>query len=279
MVTLALRADGVLRVSRHEIRRRHRRHLPQRRSRRSRARRAARSIWASRSSSTTSCSVCLIAGVPVPRGAARRAASAACWRASRATNSGCAPSASRRFPTSWPRSRWPVRSPASPDFLVAVEGWLRQSGNAVVARVGRRAADADPGRHGRLSGAVLGAFAFALLQLFFQWSVVFGNFAKHWQLHARSARSSFALRSCRNGLIGFAGAVWRRARGARKAMPEEPLAGTTGAPLLRARGVTRRFGGLAAVSGGVARPRRGRDSCGDRHQRRRQVDADQRACG
>ena len=35
---------------------------------------------------------------------------------------------------------------------------------------------------GRLSGAVLGAFAFALLQLFFQWDVVFGPAAKHWQL-------------------------------------------------------------------------------------------------
>ena len=35
---------------------------------------------------------------------------------------------------------------------------------------------------GRLSGAVLGAFAFALLQLFFQWDAVFGGFAKHWQL-------------------------------------------------------------------------------------------------
>ncbi len=35
---------------------------------------------------------------------------------------------------------------------------------------------------GRLSGAVLGAFVFALLQLFFQWDVVFGAAAKHWQL-------------------------------------------------------------------------------------------------
>ena len=35
---------------------------------------------------------------------------------------------------------------------------------------------------GRLSGAVLGAFAFALLQLFFQWDAVFGPAAKHWQL-------------------------------------------------------------------------------------------------
>ena len=38
------------------------------------------------------------------------------------------------------------------------------------------------GGMGRLSGAVLGAFMFALLQLFFQWDAVFGEFAKHWQL-------------------------------------------------------------------------------------------------
>jgi branched-chain amino acid transport system permease protein len=38
------------------------------------------------------------------------------------------------------------------------------------------------GGMGRLAGAVLGAFTFALLQLFFQWDVVFGDAAKHWQL-------------------------------------------------------------------------------------------------
>ena len=35
------------------------------------------------------------------------------------------------------------------------------------------------GGMGRLTGAVLGAFMFALLQLFFQWDAVFGEFAKH----------------------------------------------------------------------------------------------------
>ena len=38
------------------------------------------------------------------------------------------------------------------------------------------------GGMGRLSGAVLGAFAFAVLQLLFQSDTVFGNFARHWQL-------------------------------------------------------------------------------------------------
>jgi len=38
------------------------------------------------------------------------------------------------------------------------------------------------GGMGRLSGAVLGAFVFALLQLFFQWDAVFGSAAQHWQL-------------------------------------------------------------------------------------------------
>jgi branched-chain amino acid transport system permease protein len=35
---------------------------------------------------------------------------------------------------------------------------------------------------GSLRGAVLGAFAFALLQELFQSQAVFGAFAKHWQL-------------------------------------------------------------------------------------------------
>ena len=35
---------------------------------------------------------------------------------------------------------------------------------------------------GQLRGAVLGAFAFALLQELFKSEVIFGEFAKHWQL-------------------------------------------------------------------------------------------------
>jgi branched-chain amino acid transport system permease protein len=35
---------------------------------------------------------------------------------------------------------------------------------------------------GHLRGAVLGAFVFTLLQELFQWQVIFGDFARHWQL-------------------------------------------------------------------------------------------------
>ncbi len=63
---------------------------------------------------------------------------------------------------------------------------------------------------GRLGGAVLGAFAFALLQLFFQWDAVFGDFAKHWQLLLGSTIiASVALMP--NGLIGLPG-QWRARR-------------------------------------------------------------------
>jgi len=63
------------------------------------------------------------------------------------------------------------------------------------------------GGMGRLSGAVLGAFTFALLQLFFQWDAVFGNFSKHWQLLlGGTIIASVALMP--NGLIGLP-AQWR----------------------------------------------------------------------
>ena len=101
------------------------------------------------------------------------------------------------------------------------------------------------GGMGRLSGAVLGAFTFALLQLFFQWDAVFGDFAKHWQLLlggtiivSRGAHAQRADRSSR-AMAGMARAQATRGGG---------TCVTRGAPLLRARGVTRRFGGLTAVS-------------------------------
>ncbi len=63
---------------------------------------------------------------------------------------------------------------------------------------------------GRLGGAVLGAFAFALLQLFFQWDVVFGDFSRHWQLMlGGTIILSVALMP--NGLIGLP-AQWRARR-------------------------------------------------------------------
>ncbi|MCC7325934.1 MAG: branched-chain amino acid ABC transporter permease [Burkholderiales bacterium] len=72
------------------------------------------------------------------------------------------------------------------------------------------------GGMGRLSGAVLGAFAFALLQLFFQWEVVFGNFAQHWQLLlGGTIIASVAFMP--QGLIGLPAQLraWRSRRAAR----------------------------------------------------------------
>jgi branched-chain amino acid transport system permease protein len=73
------------------------------------------------------------------------------------------------------------------------------------------------GGMGRLSGAVLGAFAFALLQLFFQWDAVFGNFARHWQLML-GGTIILSVGFMPNGLIGLP-AQWRawraRKRGGR----------------------------------------------------------------
>jgi branched-chain amino acid transport system permease protein len=74
------------------------------------------------------------------------------------------------------------------------------------------------GGMGRLSGAVLGAFVFALLQLFFQWDAVFGDFAKHWQL-LMGGTIIACVAFMPNGLIGLAGQVraWRARRGAKPA--------------------------------------------------------------
>jgi branched-chain amino acid transport system permease protein len=69
------------------------------------------------------------------------------------------------------------------------------------------------GGMGRLSGAVLGAFAFALLQLFFQWDVVFGDFAKHWQLLLGGTIIA-CVAFIPNGLIGIPG-QWRAWRARR----------------------------------------------------------------
>ena len=69
------------------------------------------------------------------------------------------------------------------------------------------------GGMGRLSGAVLGAFAFALLQLFFQWDFVFGEFAKHWQL-LLGGTIILCVAFMPNGLIGIPG-QWRAWRARR----------------------------------------------------------------
>ncbi|RPH60818.1 MAG: branched-chain amino acid ABC transporter permease, partial [Burkholderiales bacterium] len=62
---------------------------------------------------------------------------------------------------------------------------------------------------GSLRGAVIGAFAFALLQELFQSEAVFGDFAQHWQLTL-----GFAIIACvalmPNGIIGFGRQLGRR---------------------------------------------------------------------
>ncbi len=62
---------------------------------------------------------------------------------------------------------------------------------------------------GSLRGAVIGAFAFALLQELFQSEAVFGDFAQHWQLTL-----GFAIIACvalmPNGIIGIGRQLGRR---------------------------------------------------------------------
>jgi len=61
---------------------------------------------------------------------------------------------------------------------------------------------------GHLRGALVGAFAFALLQEFFKSEAVFGHFAKHWHLGLGLAIiASVALLP--NGLVGLP-ALWRQ---------------------------------------------------------------------
>ena len=125
---------------------------------------------------------------------------------------------------------------------------------------------------GRLSGAVLGAFVFSLLQLFFQWDAVFGNLcealAAHDGRHHHRLRRVHARRAHRPArAVARVAAGSRRGDAARVTMPDAP-------PLLVADHVTRRFGGLTAVSDDLAAAAEG-EIRGDRHQRRRQVDARQ----
>jgi branched-chain amino acid transport system permease protein len=74
---------------------------------------------------------------------------------------------------------------------------------------------------GHLRGALIGAFAFALLQEFFKSEAVFGAFAKHWQLGlGLTIIASVALLP--RGLVGLPG-LWRErltgSAGARGALP------------------------------------------------------------
>jgi len=70
---------------------------------------------------------------------------------------------------------------------------------------------------GHLRGALIGAFAFALLQEFFRSEDIFGAFARHWHLGlGLTIIASVALLP--SGLIGLAGlpAQWRQRRAVRK---------------------------------------------------------------
>ena len=128
---------------------------------------------------------------------------------------------------------------------------------------------------GHLRGAVLGAFAFALLQEFFQSR---GDLRRVRQALAAGAGPHDhrdASRCCPSGLVGPA-----RARSARRARAQAAPGRADARRLtssLRGERLTRRWGGLTAVNAVsldlVARQRARRH----RHQRRRQVDADQPA--
>jgi branched-chain amino acid transport system permease protein len=72
---------------------------------------------------------------------------------------------------------------------------------------------------GHLRGALIGAFAFALLQEFFKSEAIFGAFAKHWHLGlGLTIIASVALLP--RGLVGLPGQVART--------PEWPPAGARG---------------------------------------------------
>ncbi len=62
---------------------------------------------------------------------------------------------------------------------------------------------------GHLRGAILGAFAFTMLQELFQWQAIFGKFAKHWQLMLGLTIIGFVAAMPR-GLIGLADRLGRR---------------------------------------------------------------------
>ena len=64
---------------------------------------------------------------------------------------------------------------------------------------------------GHLRGAILGAFAFTMLQELFQWQAIFGSFARHWQLMLGLTIIGFVAAMPR-GLIGLADRL-RRGRG------------------------------------------------------------------
>jgi branched-chain amino acid transport system permease protein len=78
---------------------------------------------------------------------------------------------------------------------------------------------------GHLRGALIGAFAFALLQEFFKSEAIFGEFAKHWHLGLGfTIIASVALLP--RGLVGVPGEIAARLRGAALGAPKD--AGSAG---------------------------------------------------
>ena len=134
-------------------------------------------------------------------------ASAARWPASASTSSACAPPASRPTRTSWRPSRSRARIAGLAGFLFAVkDGFVNPelmswhlSGAVLIMII--------LGGLGHLRGALIGAFAFALLQEFFKSEAIFGAFAKHWHLGlGLTIIASVALLP--RGLVGLP-AQWR----------------------------------------------------------------------
>ncbi len=82
---------------------------------------------------------------------------------------------------------------------------------------------------GHLRGALLGAFAFALLQEFFKSEAVFGDFAKHWHLGlGLSIIASVALLP--RGLVGLPQQLVARLVGRRAPNPVAPVEGASREP-------------------------------------------------
>ena len=166
-------------------------------SRRSRsaARRCSTSASAARSTtrararwpSPTACSRCCCAR-----------ASAMRWPASASTSSACAPRASR--PTPYKLAAFVDRRRARRAGRLPARGQGRrgQSRAAVLARVGRGAADDHPRRHRHLRGAVIGAVAFTLLKELLssrrRWSA---RSPTHWQLTLGPDHHRLRRRCCR----------------------------------------------------------------------------------
>ena len=238
-----LRADGLLRVPRHQARRRQRRHLPVRQAGARDRRRDAVRPRPARRRSTTACS---------PRWSRPTRFSRCCSRSRfghalagirvneqrmRAAGFSTYALQARRL------RRSPARSPASPascsrckDGVVNPEllSW-HQSGAVLLMLI--------LGGIGSLRGAVLGAFAFALLKELFQSEALVGPLADALAADARAGdhrlRRAAAARADRPA--GAAASRRRRRRGA------DDAAAHADRCCAAARASTRRFGGLAAV--------------------------------